>query len=86
VIVLGGVGWGPGVGDGDGLFGSGVGVGVVLLLVQFMPQKVELVKPEGFDPSMLYIIDYPVDLTIVLFLCYEYTTTVYSFDGLPYQV
>jgi hypothetical protein len=51
-----------------------------------MPQKVELVKPEGVDPSMLYIIDCPVDLTIVLFLCYEYTTTVYSFDGLPYHV
>ena len=50
-----------------------------------MPQKVELVKPEGPDPSMLYMIDYPVDLVIVLLTCFEYTTTVYSFDGLPYQ-
>ena len=58
----------------------------LLLLVLFIPLKVELVKPEGLDPSMLYIIDYPVDLTIVLFLCYEYTTKVNSFDGLPYQV
>ena len=62
------------------------GLGEVPLLLQFIPQKVEFVKPEGLDPSILYEIDYPVDLTIVLFLCYEYTTKVYSFDRLPYQV
>ena len=43
-------------GLGDGLFGE------VPLLTQFIPQKVGFVKSEGLDPSMLYIIDYPVDL------------------------
>jgi len=75
VIVLGGVGDGVGL---TGLFGLTTGV-------QFMPQKVELVKPEGLDPSMLYITVPPVDFTIVLFLCSEYTAKVYSFAGLLYQ-
>ena len=79
MIVIGGVGDGPRVGLGEGL-------GEVPLLVQFMPQKVELVKPDGFYPSMLYILDFPVEFTIVLSLCNEYTTTVNSFDGLPYHV
>ena len=59
---------------------------VVPLLVQFMPQKVEFEKPEGFYPSMWYMIDFPVEFTIDLPMCLEYTTTVYSFDGLPYHV
>jgi hypothetical protein len=61
-------------------------LGVVTLLVQFMPQKVEFEKPEGFYPSMWYMIDFPVEFTIDLPMCLEYTTTVYSFDGLPYHV
>ena len=68
--------WGFGVGVGDGVLGEGE----VPLLVQFIPQKVELVKPEGLDPSILYITDYPFVLKIVLFLCFEYTTKVNSFD------
>jgi hypothetical protein len=51
-----------------------------------MPQKVEFKKPEGFYPSMWYMIDFPVEFTIDLPMCLEYTTTVYSFDGLPYHV
>ena len=36
-----------------------------------MLQKVEIVKPEGIDPSMLYIILTPVELFILKFLNFE---------------
>ena len=45
-----------------------------------MPQKVEFVKPEGDDPSMLYLIVLPVEFTIDLSTCFEYTDTVKSGD------
>jgi hypothetical protein len=51
-----------------------------------MPQKVEFVKPEGDDPSMLYMIDFPAEFTIDLPMCLEYTTTVYSFVKLDHHV
>ena len=56
----------------DGV-GDGVGVEPV---EQDMPQKVEFMKPEGDDPSMLYMIDFPAEFTIDLPMCFEYTTMV----------
>ena len=59
----------------------GVGVGAGLGRVeQLMPQKVEFVKPEGDDPSMLYITVFPAEFLIDLPACFEYTDTVYSGD------
>ena len=61
--------------------GVGVGVGAGLGRVeQLMPQKVEFVKPEGDDPSMLYITVFPAEFLIDLPACFEYTDTVYSGD------
>ena len=51
-----------------------------------MPQKFEFVRPEGDDPSMLYMIDFPAEFMIDLPMCFVYPTRVKSSDGLPYHV
>ena len=68
---------GKGLGDGPGLgLGSGDGSGVGEGADQVMPEKVELMKPEGFYPSILYIIVPPVEFLILTFLNFEYTIRV----------
>ena len=74
-----GLGDGPGLGLGDGPglgLGSGDGSGVGEGADQVMPEKVELMKPEGFYPSILYIIVPPVEFLILTFLNFEYTIRV----------